>query len=151
MTRWKPFGTSVPRAVLDSSVLISAFLTPHGVSARLLDAAERAMFELCISREILDETRQSLKTKLKRIRRYYAYPDEKVDLFIDGLVADAEMVSDLPRIRVVALDPKDDVIVATALQAKADFLVTGDRHLLSLGSHDGIRIVPPRQFLDLLS
>jgi putative PIN family toxin of toxin-antitoxin system len=81
LMRSKPFDTSVSRAVLDSSVLISAFLTPHGVSAKLLDAAEQAMFELCISREILSETRQSLKSKVKRIRRYYAYPDEKVDLF----------------------------------------------------------------------
>jgi uncharacterized protein len=108
------------------------------------------MLELCISREILDETRRSLTTKVKRIRRYYAYPDDKVDLFIEGLVADAEMISDLPDVRVVALDPKDDVIVATAVKAEADFLVTGDRHLLSLGSHGGIRIVSPRQFLDLL-
>jgi putative PIN family toxin of toxin-antitoxin system len=130
--------------------LISAFLTPHGISAKLLDAAEQAMFELCISREILDETRQSLRTKVKRIRRYYAYPDEKIDLFIDGLLADAEIISDLPRIRVVPLDPKDDVIVATAVKAKADFLVTGDRHLIALGSYEGIQIIAPRQFLDLL-
>jgi predicted nucleic acid-binding protein len=87
---------------------------------------------------------------VRRIRRYYAYPDEKIDLFIDGLSADAEMVGDLPQIRVVPLDSKDDVIVATAVRANADLLVTGDRHLLSLGSHEGIRIVTPRQFLDLL-
>jgi predicted nucleic acid-binding protein len=61
-----------------------------------------------------------------------------------------ELVGDLPDLRAVALDPKDDVIVATAVKAKAGFLVTGDRHLLSLGSHGGIRIVSPRQFLDLL-
>jgi putative PIN family toxin of toxin-antitoxin system len=140
----------VLRAVLDSSVLISGFLTPHGVSGKLLDAAEQAMFELCISREILDETRRSLRTKVRRIRHYYAYPDEKIDLFIEGLIADAEIMSDLPVIRVVPLDAKDDVIVATAIKAKADFLVTGDRQLLSLGPHEGIQIVAPRQFLDLL-
>jgi uncharacterized protein len=51
---------------------------------------------------------------------------------------------------VVPLDPNDDMIVATAVKAKADFIVTGDRHLLALGSHDSIRIVTPREFLDLL-
>jgi uncharacterized protein len=141
----------VPRAVLDSSVLISAFLTPYGVSAKLLDAAEQGIFDLCISHEILDEAQHSLRTKVKGIRRYYAYSDDKIALFIEGLAAYAELISDLPQMRVVPLDPKDDVIVATALQAKADFLVTGDRHLLSLGSHAGIQIVPPRQFLDFLS
>jgi putative PIN family toxin of toxin-antitoxin system len=87
------------------------------------------MFEVCVSHGILDETRQSLRNKVKRIRRYYAYPDEKIDLFIDGVIADAQMVSNLPRSRVVPLDSKDDVIMATAVKAQADFLVTGDRHL----------------------
>lgn len=132
-------------------MLVGAFLTPHGVSAKLLDAAEQQLFRLFISREILDETRHSLRTKMKRIRRYYAYSDDRIDLFIEGLVADAEMVRDLPQIRVVPPDRTDDVIVATAVKAKADFLVTGNRHLLSLGSHQGIRIVSPRHFLDLLS
>jgi uncharacterized protein len=52
--------------------------------------------------------------------------------------------------RVVPLDPKDDVIVATAIRAQAEYLVTGDRHLLSLGSYRGIQIVTPRRFLNLL-
>jgi putative PIN family toxin of toxin-antitoxin system len=146
----KPFGTGVVRAVLDSSVLISGFLTPHGVSARLLNATEEQRFELCTSHEILEETRRSLTTKVRRIRRYYAYPDDKIDLFIEGLGADSEVVSDLPAIRAVPLDPTDDVIVATAIKAQADFIVTGDRHLLALGAHQGIQIVTPRQFLDLL-
>jgi putative PIN family toxin of toxin-antitoxin system len=140
----------VPRAVLDSSVLISAFLTPHGVSAKLLDAAEQGTFDLCISHEILDEAQNSLRTKVKRIRRYYAYSDDQIALFIEGLAAYAELISDLPQMRVVPLDPKDDVIVATAIRAQAEYLVTGDRHLLSLGSYRGIQIVTPRRFLNLL-
>jgi uncharacterized protein len=64
----------------------------------------------------------------------------------------AEVVGDLPALRgAVPLDAKDDVIVATAVAAKADYLVTGDRrHLLSLGAYEGIRIVTPRQFLGIL-
>ena len=51
----------------------------------------------------------------------------------------------------VPLDPKDDVILATAVAAKADHLVTGDRkHLLPLGVYQGIGIVEPRAFLDQL-
>ena len=57
----------------------------------------------------------------------------------------------LPDIRVIQLDPKDDVIMATAVKVKADFLVTGDRHLLSLGSHAGMEsFFSTRAFLDLL-
>jgi uncharacterized protein len=146
----RAFGTGVPRAVLDSSVLISGFLTPHGVSARLLDAAEEQRFGLCTSYEILEETRRSLTSKVERIRRYYAYPDDSIALFIEGIRANSEVVSDLASLRVVPLDPNDDMIVATAVKANANFVVTGDRHLLALRSHDSIRMITPREFLDLL-
>jgi putative PIN family toxin of toxin-antitoxin system len=138
-------------AVLDSSVLVSAFLTPRGTSAEVLRAAGRDAFALCLSHEIISETTRSLREKNRRIRRYYPdYADAQIDRFAELLLATAEVFDQLPDIRVVPLDPKDDVIVATAVKAKADFLVTGDRHLLSLGTYGSIRIVSPRQFLDLL-
>ncbi len=50
------------------------------------------------------------------------------------------------------LDPKDDMIVATAVAARADYLVTGDRrHLIVLGHYEGIRILSPRAFLSELA
>jgi putative PIN family toxin of toxin-antitoxin system len=113
-------------------------------------AAEQRKFVLCISPEIIAETRNSLKNKQWRIRRYYDYPDAHVDKYVDGLGAMAEMVGDLPQLRVVLSDPSDDAIVATAVKAAADCLVTGDRHLLALGAYGSTRIVMPRQFLDLL-
>ena len=138
------------RAVLDSSVLVSAFLTAGGTSHAVLSAAKRSAFVLCLSDAILEETRRSLRDKVKTIRRHYTYPDERVEAHIADLAALAEPITDLPELRVVPLDPKDDVIVATAAKAGADYLVTGDRHLLSLGAYEGSRIVTPRQFLDLL-
>jgi putative PIN family toxin of toxin-antitoxin system len=139
------------RAVLDSSVLISAFLTPRGTSAQVLRAAERSRFALCISHEIIAETTRSLRQKSRRIRRYYPnYADADVDRFAEMIALTGDVVGDLPGLRVVPLDPKDDVIVATAVKAQAGYLVTGDRHLLALGSHGSIQMVTPRQFLDLL-
>src|SRR5947208_16745721 len=141
----------MPRAVLDSSVLISAFLTPHGSVVRLLREPIRSRYELCLSEAILVETAEALLTKSK-LRRYAAYADEDVHEFIRLLLAQVEMVPDTPAPpRVVPNDPKDDPIVAAAISAKADYLVTGDRaHLLPLGEHQGVRILSPREFLDIL-
>lgn len=139
------------RAVLDSSVLISAFVTPRRLPSAVLDAAERGAFVLCLSPVILEETRASLRGKTRRVRRYYAYSDEQVDEYVEGLGAMAELVTDLPTLDAVPNDPKDNPIVATAVAAGAGYLVTGDRaHLLPLDPYQGIRIVTPRQFLDLL-
>jgi len=141
----------MPRAVLDSSVLISAFLTPHGSVVRLLREPIRSRYELCLSEAILAETAEALLTKSK-LRRYAAYADEDVHEFIRLLLTQVEMVPDTPAPpRVVPNDPKDAPIVAAAVSAKADYLVTGDRaHLLPLGEHQGVRILSPREFLDIL-
>ena len=139
------------KAVLDSSALISAFLTPQGISGQLLDAAERGVFVLCLSHEIIAETADKLLSKTK-LQASYGYGAEQVEMFCDGLAATAQIVTDLPRGRFVPRDPKDDVIVATAIAAQASYLVTGDRkHLLELGECQGVRIVTPRQLLEEVS
>lgn len=140
----------MPKAVLDSSVLVSAFLTPHGSVVRLLREPLRSRYELCLSEAILTETAEVLLTK-QSVRRYATYADGDVRAYIRWLLTEAEMVPDTPAPRVVPNDPKDDPIIAAAVAAKADYLVTGDRaHLLPIGEYTGIRIVSPSAFLDLL-
>jgi uncharacterized protein len=140
----------MPRVVLDSSVLVSAFLTPHGSVVRLLRDPVRSRYELCLSDAILTETAEVLLAK-SNLRRYAAYADDDVRDYIRWLLTQAEMVPDTPAPRVVPNDPKDDPIIAAALAAKADYLVTGDRaHLLPIGEYQGIRIISPRAFLEIL-
>jgi uncharacterized protein len=138
------------KAVLDSSALVSVFLTPSGVVATLLTRAEQGAFSLCLSEAIVAETVATLMREKHRVR--YRYSAERVEQFRRTLTDTAgALLRDLPPIRAVPNDPKDDMIVATAVAAGADYLVTGDRrHLLPLGTYAGVRIVTPRQFLDLL-
>jgi uncharacterized protein len=137
------------RAVLDSSVLVSAFLSPGGTPATLLGRARRGAFSIYVSAEILEETTRALMRP--RIKDRYRYAADDVAAYQVLLAEVAETVSDLPALQAVPLDPKDDLVVATAVKAAADYLVTGDRrHLLILGEHEGIRIVTPRQFLELI-
>ena len=138
------------RAVLDSSVLISAFLTRGGVPDQVLDAAERGAFTLCLSGEILAET-ASVLFRAPKLQARYGFDPAAAEAFCDGLAAMAEITANLPKLQAVPADPKDDMVVATAVAAKAEYLVTGDRkHLLSLRAYEGIQIVTPRKFLDLI-
>lgn len=50
----------------------------------------------------------------------------------------------------VAAHPEDDLVLATALSGQADYLVTGDLKLQRLGTHQGVQILSPRAFLDVL-
>jgi uncharacterized protein len=110
----------------------------------------RDRYEICLSEAILTETAEVLLSKSK-LRRLVAYADSDVRDYIRWLLIEAEMVTDLPALRVVMNDPKDDPIIATAVAARADYLVTGDRaHLLPIGEYEGVRIVSPRAFLEIL-
>jgi putative PIN family toxin of toxin-antitoxin system len=137
------------RAVLDSSVLVSAFLKPSGASATLLSRAGEGAFVLCLSPAIVAETAAVLRRpRLRRDR----YEPQDVSRFCELLGQVAERVEgELPQLRAVPDDPKDDVIVASAVAANAGYLVTGDRrHLLVLGRYEGVEIVSVSGFLSVL-
>ena len=137
------------RAVLDSSALVSAFITPKGPAGQLIRAAHRGAFQLCLSAEIIEETAGVLM-RPKITDRYRRKPHAAQE-FCSGLAAAALLATNLPTLEAVPLDPKDDMIIATAVAARADHLVTGDRrHLLALGHYEGIRILRPRAFLEEL-
>src|SRR5215213_1519234 len=101
----------MPRAVLDTSVLVSAFLTPNGSVVRLLREPARSQYQLCLSEYILTETAETLLSKTRL--RNYAYADMDVCDFIRWLMTHAEMTTGLPAIRAVPNDPKDDPIRET--------------------------------------
>jgi putative PIN family toxin of toxin-antitoxin system len=135
--------------VLDSSVLVSAFIAPNGRISGLLRQPLRGRYQLCLSEEIVAETAATLLTK-PSVRSYAEYADEDVRAYLGWLLRGARLVADLPDIRVVPDDPDDDMVVATALVAQAEYLVTGDRHLLALGSYQGVAMLKPARFLEVL-
>jgi uncharacterized protein len=138
------------RAVLDTTVLISTFLTEGGAAAELLDRARDGGFMPVLAPEIMAELRRVLLTR-RRIRRRYPYTDEDVREYLRVLGAIATVVTDLPPLTGVVRDPDDDMIVATAVRGRADRIVTRDRDLLALGAYGNVRVVTPRQFLDELA
>jgi putative PIN family toxin of toxin-antitoxin system len=140
----------MPSAVLDSAVLISAFLKPGGVAEVVLNRAYERTFELFLAEEILVETRRVL-LETDRIRRRYVYPDESVHRFIRGLRGIAQMTGSLPPLTgIVERDPNDDIIVACALAAGADYIVTRDDDLLSLRTYETVTMITPEAFMGIL-
>jgi len=138
------------KAVLDTTVLVSAFLKPvsGGVSFDLLRFAEQGSFDLCLSNDILEETARVLLRE-GRMRKRYAYPDSAVVEFCRNIATLSTIVDNLPEVSIVR-DPEDDMIIASAIAAEADYLVSRDKDLLVLGEHDGIKIVSPEEFLRAL-
>ena len=136
------------RALLDANVLISAALRPSGAPGQIVTAllAQQA-FELVLSPAIIAEVEKALG--LPKIRRYLREPDEAL-LWLADLAAFADLVQDTGGVAGVCRDPADDVVLAAAVEGRAGAIVTGDADLLTLGEYEGIAIVTPRAFLDLI-
>jgi len=137
------------KAVLDTSILVSAFLNHEGVNAKVL-LGGKGQYELYLSEDILEETSLVLLT-YERIRKKYHYTDDEAREYLETLrVVAKEVIRKLPKIRVIERDPKDDPVLACALKVKADYIVSKDDHLKDLREYRGIRIVSSQDFLELL-
>ena len=137
------------RAVLDANVMVSAVIQPKGPSGRILtNLLERSSFELVVSPAILAEVRRSLS--YPKVRRYIKASEEDLDLWVVSVELIAQPVEGNLRIHAVTADPDDNKYIEAAVEGLAQFVVSGDKHLLSLKSYENIRIVTPRVFLDLL-
>ncbi len=137
------------RVVLDANVFVSALIRPVGPPGRILERLlNNEEFVLVVSPAILDETRKSLG--YSRVRRYVNASDDEIDAWVSSIGVLADVVAGEVELNVVTSDPDDDIYVAAALEGRADYIVTGDRHLLEWVEMQGVRIVKPRAFLDTL-
>ena len=135
------------RVVLDANVLVRALIRPKGPPGQILDRLLRGEdFGLVASPAMLDELRGALH--YPRVRKYLPLTQDETDLWVDALQAIAVVVEGRPSRRVIAADPGDDIYLFAAVDGLADYIVSGDRHLLDLGEFEGIPIVTPRVFLD---
>lgn len=134
---------TLPLVTLDTNVLISSFLT-YGNSREIIDLAARRKILVFSSPAIEDELRSTLKSKLN-------YSDEELS---QALITFKEIVHKFvypkKKLKVVAQDETDNRIIETAVEARAKFIVSGDRHLLKLGKYKSILILNPSDFLKSL-
>lgn len=135
------------RLVLDSNVVASAMLW-GGNPKQLLQARREKHIELFTSVAMLAELTDIL-ARPKFVKKIAASM-LTVDQLVDGYAALTQVVRPTPTPRIVA-DPDDDVVIGTALAAKADLLVTGDRGLLDVGMYQGVRIVSVAEALGIIT
>jgi putative PIN family toxin of toxin-antitoxin system len=133
------------RLILDTNILLSALLSPLGAPAKLLDAWERNKFELVACDALIAELRDVAARPFFRARLRAG----SVELLAAGVRDFSLFCRDLPT-GPIAPDPKDAYLLALAEAGQADFLVTGDKELLSLQHHKSTRIITPAAMIEAL-
>ena len=130
------------RILCDTNVLVSAFIAA-GPPSRIIEEVIAGHLRLVLAEPVLRELERVLRGKLRfEERRWVEVESVLVDL--------AEEVVAAPEAAVEAVtgDPDDDLVLACAVQAPVDVVVSGDRrHLLPVREHAGVRIVTPQALL----
>ena len=132
------------RVVLDTNILISAILF-GGNPRQVLEKAIRGEIRLCISGPILEELQGVLR------RSKFDYSPEAIQVILTELIAISDFVNPSKNIHVVPEDPEDNRILECAVEAEADYIITGDAHLLKLGKYEYIKILNAGAFVEELS
>ncbi|RIK46978.1 MAG: putative toxin-antitoxin system toxin component, PIN family [Chloroflexi bacterium] len=135
------------RVVLDTNILASGALLQNSVPGAILRRCRSPQITLIISEVILDELSRTLE------KPYFtrSIRDGRRVRLLRYLRMLSEVVDPEPPASVVATHPEDDLILATAVAGRAQFLVTGDRQLLALGRYREVRIVTAGEFLAVLA
>ena len=133
------------RVVLDTNVLVSALIKagkPRDLFNKLIKHKQ-----LILSKAILEEFLEVMEDP--KVAKYTNEQDVKV--FLNTLGNAARIVQMKSRFKAIKEDPDDDIIVRTAYDGKADYIVSGDRHLLALKELKGIKIVTIDEMLGVLN
>ena len=137
------------RLVLDTNVVVAGLLW-NGPPRRLLQAAIGGEVDLFSSAVLLDELTHTLgySKVAARVERFGA----SIAALVAQYTALVSLVAPVSVARVVANDADDDHVIAAAVPARAKLIVTGDRkHLLPIGTHQGIAIVTVQEVFDRLA
>lgn len=126
-------------AVFDTNVFIAALIS-EGICSKLLHRARVREFSLVSCPFIMKELRRILSKKFKLSPEETALAIEPISEAIEMILEHNIKVSNICR------DIDDDNVLACALAAQADYLVTGDADLLVIKSYQGIKIITPRDF-----
>ncbi len=134
------------RAVVDTNIIVSAFFW-GGLPRLLLNAARDSKFRIVCTEELLNELKDVISRPkfAARLAQIGGTTDELVDSQYRALV---EIVSPAAVGNVISADIDDDALLACAVGGGADYIVSGDHHLLDLGTYQDIRCVTLRQFLE---
>jgi putative PIN family toxin of toxin-antitoxin system len=135
------------KLVVDTNVLVSAFLW-QGNPGRLIELAAEKEIQLFTNRALLDELAATL------VKKKLAKPVVATGLTVEQMLRNhrrlATLVTTRQLAQLVSRDPDDDSVLACALAASADLIVSGDDDLLVLKYFQGIPIATPAQALRVI-
>ena len=134
------------KIVLDTNVLVSAVISPHGKPAQILNMVRTGDLKLIISSEIINEIKEVFLYPQIKKRNPFLQTPQQIENFLGDLLKFAEVTPGKCKVNAVS-DVSDNKFLECALEGEANFIISGDKHLKELRVYQGIEIVDPDEFL----
>lgn len=137
------------RAVIEANVLVSGLVSEGGPPSEIVDAWLEGRYTLITSPYMVEELVHVLS--YPRIRDRLRLEKDELEAIVIALLAQAEVTAGQLSLAGVTRDPKDDAVVACAIEGGAEVIVSGDQDLLALGTYKRVEVMTPRQFTERLA
>lgn len=134
------------KAVIDTNVLVSGLFAESGSVAGLMDLWIDGSFELVTSEEILSELYRVLHKPA--ILKHFKPSEDDIIEYIETIREKATITSGLYQTDRIKKDPTDNKFLACALESKADYIVSGDKHLKEIKHFHGVKIIDVKSFIE---
>jgi len=132
------------RVVIDTNIFVSSFFNPNGNPKRVIDLWKNRKITLCVTEEILEEYVEVLarlgfsnEPELEELLRLFKKKNNII------------YTASTPKFHLIKDDPSDDKFIECAVTAQAQYIISGDKHLLNLEMFRNIIIISSLDFLNI--
>ena len=136
------------KIVVDANIFASGIIKPNSNPGKILFLIEQNEVELVISPSIITEIKRILL--YPKLRKYHGRSPQELDSYFEDLLMFASVTEGERAVNVVKDDPTDNKYLSCAFEGSADYIISGDHHLLDLETFQGITITTAKGFLQIL-
>lgn len=129
--------------VLDTNILISSTLWDNSVAQRLL-------FKLINQDTFIYSSIEILKEYQNVLNRDFGYSNEEIMKIIERMLLFIKLVTPKERIQLVKDDAEDNKVIECAIESSSSYIITYDKHLLSIKEYEGIKIIRPEEAMSII-
>jgi len=134
------------KIIVDANLFASSLIKPNTNPGKILDLVKENQVELILSPGIIKEIKRILL--YPKIQKYHRKSVQEIDTYFEDILMFAWVVEGKEPVDVIKDDPTDNKYLACAHEGEADYIVSGDHHLLDLKTYKGIVIIKPKAFLN---
>ena len=135
------------KIVVDANLFASGLIKPNSNPGKILDLIKQNQVELILSPAIIREIKRILL--YPKLQKYHRKTAQEIDAYFEDILMFAWIVKGEGIVDIIKDDPSDNKYLACAYEGEADYIVSGDHHLLDIETYEGIEILKVKEFLSV--